>query len=328
MKLSELEFSNLDNLIYFLVPIIVLVILIFAYQKRDRIIKALRLNIEYKFKIIKPSLIVIGIILITVSLLGPQILKGHREVEKEGLDIYILIDVSKSMLAQDVKPNRLARTKKSIESLLNSLQGDRVGFIPFSSDAYIQMPLTDDYYLAELFLEVIDTDMIAGGGTNIASAINLAQKSFDKSSQGDRVILIFSDGEEGNRKGVATAKESKEVKIYTVAMGTKKGALIPEYDSNGNRSGYKRDQSGNYVNSKLNPVGLEKIAQAGDGRFYLSTIEGNEIDKLVDDISRLKRDKSRKDKVKKFSKIYQYFLGSGLLIFLIGYFLDERSGLA
>jgi len=321
------EFSNTDNYIFFLIPILVLITLILAYQKRNTIIQALSFNIDYRFKVIKPTLMILGVILIAFSLLGPQILKGYQEVEKSGLDIYILIDTSKSMLAEDIKPNRLARTKKSIENLLNSLRGDRVGFIPFASDSYVQMPLTDDYDMAKMFLEVIDTDMIAGGGTNIASALKLAKKSFDESAKGDRVVIIFSDGEEHNQSGIEVAQNLEGVKVYTVGVGTKDGALIPEYDSQGDRIGYKRNQSGKYVNSKLNISSLKEIAQQGKGKSYLASLTGNEIKQLINDISKLKRDKYTKDKVKKFTKIYQYFLAIGLLFLLLGYFLPEWRGL-
>ncbi|WP_018247441.1 VWA domain-containing protein [Orenia marismortui] len=320
-----MEFSKLDNIVYLIIPFLALIILILGYRKRDNIIKYFNFKAIYRFKIAKTILIVLGIILIAFSLLDPQIFRGYKEVEKKGLDIYILLDTSKSMLAEDIKPNRLFRMKKSIEKVLNSLQGDRVGFIPFASDAYIQMPLTDDYDLAKMFLEVIDTDMIAGGGTNIAAGLDLAQESFDKSAKGDKVILIFSDGEEHNQGAVRVAKEIENEKIYTIGLGTKEGALIPEYSDSGQKIGYKKDQVGNYVNSKLNINSLQEIAKVGAGKFYLSTLKGDEIDHLIDNILKLKRQEYRKDKIKKFTKIYQYFLGTGILIFLIGYFLKERS---
>jgi Ca-activated chloride channel family protein len=321
------EFTNIKNSIYFLIPILVLITLILAYQKRNGIIKALSFDIDYRFKVIKPTLMTMGILLIAFSLLNPQILKGYQEVEKSGLDMYLLIDISKSMLAEDIKPNRLERTKKSIENLIDSLEGDRVGFIPFSSDSYVQMPLTDDYDLAKMFLEVMDTDMIAGGGTNIASALKLAKESFDESAKGDKVVVIFSDGEEHNQSGIEVAENLGKVKVYTVGVGTEDGALIPEYDSQGNRVGYKRDQSGKYVNSKLNISSLREIAESGGGKSYLVSLIGDEIEQLIDDISKLKRDKYSKDKIKKFIKIYQYFLATGLFLFLLGYLLPEWRGL-
>lgn len=323
----KVEFSNTHNYIFFLIPILVLITLILAYQKRNSIIKALSFNIDYRFKVIKPTLMTLGIILIAFSLLGPQILKGYQEVERSGLDLYILVDTSKSMLAEDIKPNRLARSKKSIENLIDSLEGDRIGLIPFSSDSYVQMPLTDDYDLAKMFLEVIDTDLIAGGGTNIAAALKLAKESFDESAKGDKVVVIFSDGEEHNQSGIEVAKGLEEVKVYTVGVGSKEGALIPAYDSQGTKVGYKRNQAGKYVNSKLNIASLKKIAENGGGKFYLASLTGGEIGQLIDDISKLKRDKYSKDKVKKFTKIYQYFLATGLFLFLVGYLLPEWRGL-
>lgn len=325
MDWSQVEFSRLGDTVYFLIPLLVLITLVFAYRKRDKIIKHLQWGLEYKFKILKPTLVVLGLGLIVCSLLGPQVLKGYQKVEQKGLDIYIAIDTSQSMLARDVKPSRLQRAKKGIEELIDSLDGDRVGFIPFSSDAYIQMPLTNDYHLAKMFLEVIDTGMIAGGGTDIASAIKLAKNSFDRSAQGEKVIVIFSDGETHNPAGIKAAQNMKNTKLYTVGVGTEKGGLIPQYNAQGEKVGYKKDNTGQYVNSKLNQATLEKIAQQGSGRFYRLDLKNRAIDKLIQQISQLQKRKLGTDKIKKFKQLYQYFLGVGLLLLLIGYFLPERG---
>ena len=325
MDWSQVEFSELSNAVYFLIPLLVLITLVFAYRKRDRIIEQLQWGLEYKFKILKPALIVLGLGLIVFSLLGPQVLEGYQEVEQKGLDIYLVVDTSKSMLAQDVKPSRLQRAKKGIQQLIDSLDGDRVGFIPFSSDAYIQMPLTSDYHLAKMFLEVIDTGMIAGGGTDIAAAINLAKNSFDRSAQGEKVIVIFSDGEVHNPEGIKAARKIKNTKIYTVGVGTKQGGLIPQYNAQGEKVGYKKDNTGQYVNSKLKQATLEKIAGQGSGRFYRLDLQNRAIDRLIEQISQLQKRKLGTDRIKKFRQLYQYFLGAGLLLLLIGYFLPERG---
>jgi Ca-activated chloride channel family protein len=139
-----------------------------------------KINIKIKLKAIRSVLIIAGLCFMVFSLMGPQRFQGFAEVKKTGMDIYVLIDTSKSMLVEDVQPNRISRAKKIIENILNNLKGDRIGFIPFSSGAYIQMPLTDDYQLAGMFLDVIDTNMIGGGGTNIGAAISLANDSFKR----------------------------------------------------------------------------------------------------------------------------------------------------
>jgi len=270
---------------------------------------------------------VLGLGLIFFSLLGPQAFEGFTEVEKTGLDIYVLIDTSKSMLTEDIKPNRLSRAQKIIESILDSLDGDRIGFIPYSSSAYIQMPLTDDYDLAKMFLEVIDTELIGGGGTNVGAAISLANASFDRATGSDRVILIFSDGEEYETNSIEALKgiSDDSLRVYTIGIGTEKGGLIPVYDQSGTvKVEYKKDSGGEHVLSKLDSDALQKLAVLGKGKYYQSTLTGEEIASLVQEIAALKRNAYKTDKIRRFKQLYQYFLGTGLILFLAAYLLPER----
>ncbi len=269
-------------------------------------------------------MITLGLSLIVVALLSPQLLTGYKEVEKEGLDIYVLLDISKSMRVEDVQPNRLKRAKKSIEQLINSLSGDRIGLVPFSSGAYIQLPLTSDYRLAKMFLEVIEPEMIAGGGTDIGAALELARDSFDRSAQGEQVVVVFSDGETHNSGVVDTAQQITDARIYTVGVGTEQGGLVPEYNQQGKKIGYKKNKAGKRVTSRLQPAVLQRIARGSQGSYYHAQLDGKAVDKLIDSLSQLQRGKLGTEKVKQFKKIYQYFLGLGLLLLLAGYLLPER----
>lgn len=303
-----------------------IIFLIMAYRKKERILNSINLKIKNRYKLIRVVLITIGIVLIVFSLLGPQVFKGYQEVKKEGLDIYILLDTSKSMLSEDIKPSRIERAKNIVDKILDSLEGDRIGFIPFSSDAYIQMPLTNDYQLARMFLNVLDTDMIAGGGTDIAAAINLAAGSFQRSAQGDKVVLIISDGEEHDNSSLDTVKaiDDENIRIFTIGIGTEKGGLIPVFNPQGRKEGYKKDQQGEYVISRLQSDILKQLAQAGRGSYFQITMAGQEIDSVIDKISSLKGGQYKTDRIRKFTQLYQYFLGAGLLLFIIGYLLFER----
>ena len=323
MSWTEIEFGNTENTIFIIIPVIIIIILIMGFQKKEEIIK--KLNIDYKkgYRVLAFVLITVATLLIVISLLGPQIFRGYREVKREGLDIYILLDTSKSMLAEDVKPNRLELSKSIVERLLEALEGDRVGFIPFSSDAYIQMPLTDDYELARMFLKVVDTDLIAGGGTKIGAAINLATASFTRSAEGDRVILIISDGEEqesGSLEKVMAVKD-EDIKIFTIGIGTEKGGLIPEFDSQGRVTAYKQDQQGEYVISRLHSETLKRLAEIGQGTYFQVTTGGQEIDNFLAKISSLKRSQYEAERIKSYTQLYQYFLGPGLILLIIGYLL-------
>lgn len=325
------EFKYPINILFAVLPIASCVLLYLGGKKKEEILNRLNLKTVSKYRILRSIFAVLGLALILISLLGPQSFIGVTKVHKEGLDIYVLIDTSKSMLVEDIKPNRISRAKNIIESIIDKLDGDRIGFIPFSSAAYIQMPLTDDYQLARMFLDVMDTDMIGGGGTNVGTAINLAQKSFNESSSADRVIIILSDGEEHNSNSIDTLKSIKDdrLKVFTIGVGTEKGGLVPDYDASGaQKTGYKKDKNGEFVMSKLNAEILKNIASTGNGAYYQASLTGEEISTLTKKISSLKRDNYNEHEIKRFKQLYQYFLGPGILLFLIAYLLPERRSVA
>ena len=181
----------------------------------------------------------------------------------------MLIDTSKSMLTEDVQPNRIERAKKITEDIIDRLEGDRIGFIPYSSAAYIQMPLTDDYDLAKMFLEVIDTDMIGGGGTNVGTAIKLASESFNRTANSDKVIIILSDGEEHDSDSIDVLKSVRDdsLKVYTIGIGTEKGGLIPVYDDTGRRVDYKKILTANMLCQNLTVRFCTSLPQSGKGHI-------------------------------------------------------------
>ena len=325
--LDNLEFRQPQYIWFLAAAAACVVITILAIRKKEKILALLHLRTKPRFKVLRATLLGIGMSLMVVALLGPQLFEGAAEYQKTGMDIYVLVDTSKSMLVTDIMPDRINVTKKMINHLLDTLDGDRVGFIPFASDAYIQMPLTDDYSLARMFLDVMDTDMISGGGTNLEAAIALANRSFDRSSGSDRVILIFSDGEEHDSDSINALKEvtDEKVKIYTIGVGTEKGGLIPIYADNGTTiSDYMKDGSGNPVTSRLQPAVLQQLARDGAGRYYHAGTQGTEIYSLIQDLSTLERDTLSVEQMKKFEQLYQYFLGGGLLMVLAAWFLPER----
>ncbi len=317
----EFEIIKYD-LLYIIFVVAIVIFLILGYKKKIRIGKAMRLQIDKKIEFAKIIGLSFALTIFYIALLQPRMLKERVPISKEGLDIYILVDTSKSMLAKDIQPNRLIRAKESISKLIDTLQGDRIGFIPFSSDAYIQMPLTDDYSMSKMFLEVIDTDMIYGGGTDIVSALKLAEKSFHNSAQGDKVIIIFSDGEVHDEAAIKKAKMLENVKVFSVGLGTETGSVIPEYDRSGKQIGHKKDRQGKTIISKLNPSTLKTISENSGGKFYHSSIGGEEVDKLLGNISRLKTSEYKEEEVKIYREYYQIFLGLGLIIFILVYFLQ------
>ena len=326
--MDNLEFRNLNYIVFMIIPVIGVLLMVFGYHRKEKILQQLKLKIRLRFKLLRIIFLLLGLVMTVFSLVGPQMQKGLTEVESNGLDIYVLFDTSKSMLTDDIKPDRISSAKKVLEELIDNLEGDRIGFIPFTSSSYIQMPLTDDYQLARMFLDVIDTDMISGSGTDIGSAIELASKSFEHTGSSDSVILIISDGEEHDSNSVEVLKKinRNDLHVFTIGIGTKKGGLIPIYDEAGMKVvDYMKDNNGEYVTSKLIPDTLKALASEGKGSYYQSTVTGEEVDRLLTDISALKRDTLKTGKVSRYRQLYQYSLGIGMLFLLLAYLLPERS---
>jgi Ca-activated chloride channel family protein len=321
---TDWELKYPANIWFLLVVIVAVVLFILAFRKKDKIMAALHLGYKTRLKTLRTVLLSIALSLMVLALSGPQIFSGYAAVNKIGLDIYLLMDTSKSMLVSDVSPDRISVAKKIAANLLDQLDGDRIGFIPFASEAYIQMPLTDDYQLAKMFLNVMDTEMIGGGGTNLAAAIKLAAESFSRSADADRVILILSDGEDHDEASIKAVKniQDQQIKVYTVGIGTEKGGLVPVYNVAGDTViDYMKDQSGNPVTSRLITETLKQLASDGNGSYYQTNLQGSETSALLTEFSSLKKDIFAAEQTKKYAPLYQYFLGPGILLFLIAWFI-------
>jgi len=276
---------------------------------------------------IKFGFVVFGIALLILSLARPQIGNRVEEVKQIGIDVYILLDVSASMKAEDLKPSRLEKAKNEIAMLIKKLQGDRIGLIIFAGDAYVQFPLTTDYSAANLFLSTVDVNSIPQQGTAIASAINLAAKSFDLKSATKKVIVIITDGEdhEGDIDNAVKDATDKDMMIYTIGMGSPSGAPIPVYDGNNNRVGFKQDSNGNTVLTKLDETTLQQIASKGGGKYYLSSSYQNELDMIYKDLSSLEKTEYGSKRITDYDDKYFYFLIPALLFLVIELFLTERK---
>lgn len=316
-----MEFGNLQNSIYLIFPLILLLIMILGMRKRKDILNILKLRNKRRISIIKILLLTLGSVLVVISLLSPQKEIEDEEIEVKGMNIYVLIDTSRSMLTEDVYPNRLEAGKRVLTNLIQSLKGDRVGFIPFSDSAYIQMPLTDDYNITQNYINAIDTTLISGGGTELYQALELAEKSFKEIGSENKTVIVISDGGDFDKKSLDFVKENK-IDVYSIGVGTKEGNVIPEY-LNGVKRGFIKDESGSAVISKLNSDFLQKISNENNGKYY-------EINNLVDtsknfvnDTINLERKNQRNEKTKNYEKYFQYPLALGILLILIGYLLKE-----
>jgi Ca-activated chloride channel family protein len=225
-------------------------------------------------RITRFALQLLGLSLALVSLAQPRWGYTFEDVKRKGLDLLLAVDTSRSMLSNDVQPNRLERVKLAVQDLINELQGDRVGLIAFAGRAFLQAPLTIDYDAVVEAINDLDTKTIPEGGTNISAAIALATQSFGKSATGNRALIIFTDGEELSGDAVKTAKEAADagVRIFTVGVGTPQGSLIPVTGDDG-QTAFVKDSAGQVVKSKLDDKRLREIAQATGG-FYVHLESG------------------------------------------------------
>ena len=272
------------------------------------------------------ALLLLGIALAIASLAQPRFGYTYEEVKRKGLDLIIAVDTSRSMLANDVPPNRLQRVKLASQDLINELRGDRIGLIAFAGRAFLQAPLTIDYGAAIEALNDLDTNVIPEGGSNISDAIALAVKTFGKSAVGNRALIIFTDGEELAGDSMKFAKEAADagVRIFTVGVGTPEGSLIPLSGQAG--TSFVKDRNGQVVKSKLDEKRLREIAQATEGRFYplgsgpatmrqlyeegLATMQAGEID------ARMSRQPIER---------YQWPLGAAILALAASILVSERN---
>lgn len=264
---------------------------------------------------------------LSIGLVNPKIGTSLEKVKREGVDLVFAIDVSKSMLAEDIRPNRLEKAKQIISRTLDELVSDRVGIIIYAGRAYPQLPITTDYGAARLFLKSIDTDIIPSQGTAIGDAIDLATDYFDDEEQKNRMLVILSDGED-HEKGYdrAIEKAAKNgINIYTIGLGTSQGGPIPNISSNGIKRGYKTDRSGEIVVSKLNADLLKEIAKSSDGEYF----NGKDIPKTLEFIqSSLNGMEKKEFETQVFSDYkdqFQWFLGLALFLMVVDIFILERK---
>ena len=316
-----MEFGNLQNSIYLIFPLILLLIMILGMRKRKDILNILKLRNKRRISIIKILLLTLGSVLVVISLLSPQKEIEDEEIEVKGMNIYVLIDTSRSMLTEDVYPNRLEAGKRVLTNLIQSLKGDRVGFIPFSDSAYIQMPLTDDYNITQNYINAIDTTLISGGGTELYQALELAEKSFKEIGSENKTVIVISDGGDFDKKSLEFVKENK-IDVYSIGVGTKEGNVIPEY-LNGVKRGFIKDESGSAVISKINSDFLQKISNENNVKYYEVNNLVDTSKNFVNDTMNLERKNQRNEKTKNYEKYFQYPLALGILLILIGYILKE-----
>ena len=250
-----------------------------------------------------------------------------EEVKREGIDLYLAVDVSNSMNAQDIVPSRLDRSKQAINKLIANSEGDRIGVIVFADKAFVQLPITTDYAAAKLFLSSVNTNSVASQGTAIGEAINLAVKSFNDDER-SKAIIIISDGEDHeNEAAMNAAREAakKGIRIFTIGMGLPDGAPIPVYDQYGRMTGYKKDKSGNTIVTRLDEDMLRRIADAGGGRYVRASNSNVGLEQIYDDISKMDKSEIETKVFTDYEDQYQWFVGAAIVLFLIAILTSSKK---
>ena len=276
---------------------------------------------------LKALLLVCGLLFLIFGLARPQWGFHWEEVTRRGLDIIVAIDVSKSMLAQDVKPNRLERSKLAVKDLLRKLQGDRIGLIAFAGSAFLQCPLTADYNGFGLALDMLDIDTIPRGGTSIARAIKEAIRSFEGGLKKYKVLVFITDGEshEGNTMKWAEKAKEEGIKIFCIGIGTKEGELIP-YRTDAGERGFVKDQGGNVVKSRLDEETLQKIALKTGGSYVRATGAEFGLDLIYEErLSKMEKRELESKMSKQFEERFQIFVLIGVVLLLLEPFITTRQ---
>lgn len=315
------------------IPLIVIVFLFVQNWKRRKmrkfgsqaVVKRLMPNVSKTLPIVKFVLFTMAMVSLLIGLANLQFGTKLEEVKREGIDLMICLDVSNSMLAEDLSPNRLERSKRAIYQLIEKLHNDRLGIIVFAGQAYVQLPITTDYSSAKLFLETIGTDIVPTQGTSIGSAINLAMESFDFKNGTSKSIIVITDGEnhEDDAMNAAIGASDKGVIVNTIGMGSEKGGPIPVYKK-GAQVDFRKDNAGNTVVTKLNEKMLKEIATAGNGSYVRASNAKGGLDKIMNEIDKMEKKEFGSKSFKDYEDRFQIFLIIALLLIVLENFISNR----
>ena len=336
---GDKDFARWQNhWVFWLVILVIVFAAIYAFNRYLQKKQLSQFETEFALKNLLPDLSknrsilrfvmwTIGLLCIILSGANLQFGDKKEEVKRAGIDLMLCLDVSKSMLAEDLKPNRLTRAKLAINKIINSLGSDRIGVIVFAGDAFLQLPLTNDHSAAELFIQSINTGIIPVPGTNIASALELAKKSFPTSSPTNKAIVVITDGEEHDGKALEIAKglEENKIKVFTIGLGSAVGTTIPNF-KNGRRIGVKKDRNGSTVITRLNEPALIDLANAGGGTYVRGSNQSLGLQTMLSKIGEIEKTEYDSKEYTSYSSRYQWFLASGILFLLLDLLILKRKG--
>lgn len=317
-----------------IIPVIWLFFLVLQFWKYKTqnkfadaaLLKKLSPNKSIFKSVLKMIVLSLAFICLAIALVNPKIGTKLETVKREGVDIVFALDVSKSMLAEDIAPNRLEKSKQLVTQIINNLASDRVGIIAYAGKAFPQLPITTDYASAKMFLQSMNTDMLSSQGTAINEAIKLAKTYFDDEEQTNRVLIIISDGEDHSEEAVAIAEEASEegIRIFTIGVGDLKGGPIPE-KRNGIVLNYKKDNQGETVITRLNEETLKNIAAEANGAYINGKNTSNVVENIREILNGMDKTEFESKQFADFKNQFQWFLALGIFFLLMDIFLLERK---
>jgi Ca-activated chloride channel family protein len=309
---------------------------VYAYHRRKKLaarfvslsmLPKLSTSVSPWRRLAKVTLLLFAIAFLFVALARPQWGRKMEHIERRGLDLVLLQDISLSMLAEDIKPNRLTRSRHEISAFLESLSGDRVGLVAFSGEAQVMVPLTLDYGTVQMMLRELTPGWLMPG-TNLENAIRKGMSLYKNSGSAGQysVMILMSDGEELEAAAVNAAKEAAEmgIRIYTIGIGSREGVPIPVPSKNGEVA-YKKDLQGNIVTTRLEDGTLQEIASVTGGLYFYASPGEFQLQKVLTEIASLEKKEQASDRMENYQDRYQIFLGLAALLFLIEALVSERG---
>jgi Ca-activated chloride channel family protein len=330
MKFAEPRFF------YCLIPLILMAILFYVLTKQHRtainrlgapdLIARLSATVNWRGRRWQTSLWFIALFFLIVALARPQWGSQVEYIERRGVEIMIALDVSESMLAEDFRPNRLARAKLEITELMDQLEGNELGLVLFSGAAFVQFPLTSDFTTARTFLDAAYPGIISRPGTNVAEALRIAMTGFNEDRATQKVIVLLTDGESHEDDSLVAAQEAADrgIIIYTIGFGSPDGEPIPQYDQLGSLIGFKKDRNGETVLTYLDEGSLEQIASISNGRYFRAMADGREVGFLANEISELQTTELESRFETRGIERFQWFLGIAILALIVIEIIPDR----
>ncbi|RKS01003.1 VWA domain-containing protein [Flavobacterium sp. 102] len=322
--------------LYFLIaiPVLAMLFLYVQYWKRKKqrefgdldLLKKLSPEKSVFKPVLKLVIILLALTCLIIGLVNPKMGTKLETVKREGIDIVFAIDVSKSMLAEDVAPSRLEKSKQLVSQIINNLGSDRIGIVAYSGSAFPVLPITTDYSVAKMFLQGMNPGMISSQGTSIDQAINLASTFIDKKDKTNKLLIIISDGEDHSEASVEAAEEAKKLglKIITIGVGSEKGGPIP-LKRNGVVETFQRDQNDEVVITKRNPDVLKEIAKATGGGYVDGNSTKTVLDYVKNALDNIQKTEFESTQMADFKSQFQWFLGFAFFLLFLDVFLLEKK---